>query len=207
MSRHEKTCHMPYVNNKGTDQLVYLRSLISTFYCLLPRKYITAILAKSSSFCCCAGRFESKLVANHRRQVFLWHGSNGPRQANLVLIAYVSSESSGEPAHPQPSLLAHTSSESRGIFRQKARSLAPLNGWACAVKIYHDGMLEDANSLDGAQMIIEDIEVYGLFNNIIIISGHWKSEGLSAVKRHLKSERILPPMGFIAATADLSWEC
>ena len=51
---------------------------------------------------------------------------------------------------PEPSLLAHTSSESRGTFRQKARSLAPLNGWACAVKICHDGMLEDTNSLDGA---------------------------------------------------------
>ena len=49
---------------------------------------------------------------------------------------------------PEPSLLAHTSSESRGTFRQKARSLAPLNGWACAVKICHDGMLEDTNSLD-----------------------------------------------------------
>ena len=54
---------------------------------------------------------------------------------------------------PEPSLLAHTSSESRGTFRQKARSLAPLNGWACAVKICHGGMLEDTNSLDGAQMI------------------------------------------------------
>ena len=51
---------------------------------------------------------------------------------------------------PEPSLLAHTSSESRGTFRQKAISLAPLNGWACAVKICHDGMLEDTNSLDGA---------------------------------------------------------
>ena len=51
---------------------------------------------------------------------------------------------------PEPLLLAHTSSESRGTFRQKARSLAPLNGWACAVKICHDGMLEDTNSLDGA---------------------------------------------------------
>ena len=29
---------------------------------------------------------------------------------------------------PEPSLLAHTSSESRGTFRQKARSLAPRNG-------------------------------------------------------------------------------
>ena len=46
---------------------------------------------------------------------------------------------------PEPPLLAHTSSES--TFRQKARSLAPLNGWACAVKICHDGMLEDTNSL------------------------------------------------------------
>ena len=53
---------------------------------------------------------------------------------------------------PGPSLLAHTSSESRGTFRQKARSLAPLNGWACTVKICHDGMLEDTNSLDGAHL-------------------------------------------------------
>ena len=53
---------------------------------------------------------------------------------------------------PEPPLLAHTSSESRGTFRQKARSLAPLNVWACAVKICHDGMLEDTNSLDGAHI-------------------------------------------------------
>ena len=54
---------------------------------------------------------------------------------------------------PEPPLLAHTSNESRGTFRQKARSLASLNGWACAVKICHDGMLEDTNSLDGAQLL------------------------------------------------------
>ena len=53
---------------------------------------------------------------------------------------------------PEPSLLAHTSSESRGTFRQKAKSLAPLNGWACAVKMCHDGMLEDTNSLGAAHM-------------------------------------------------------
>ena len=53
---------------------------------------------------------------------------------------------------PEPPLLAHTSSESRGTSRQKARSLAPLNGWACAVRVCHDGMLEDTNSLDGAQL-------------------------------------------------------
>ena len=56
---------------------------------------------------------------------------------------------------PEPSLLAHTSSESRGTFRQKARSLAPQNGWACAVKICHDGMLEDTNSLDEAHMKLQ----------------------------------------------------
>ena len=53
---------------------------------------------------------------------------------------------------PEPPLLAHTSSESRGTVRQKARSLAPLNGWASAFEICHDGMLEDTNSLDGAQL-------------------------------------------------------
>ena len=46
---------------------------------------------------------------------------------------------------PEPPLLAHTSSESRGTFRQKARSVAPLNGWTCAVEICHDGMLEETN--------------------------------------------------------------
>ena len=55
---------------------------------------------------------------------------------------------------PEPSLLAHTSSEPRGTFRQKARSLAPLNGWACAVKICHDRMLEDTNSLDAAHLFM-----------------------------------------------------
>ena len=58
---------------------------------------------------------------------------------------------------PEPPLLAHTSSESRGTFRQKTRSLAPLNDWACAVKVCHDGMLEDTNSL-GAALIINNQE-------------------------------------------------
>ena len=53
---------------------------------------------------------------------------------------------------PEPPLLAHTSSVSRGTFRQKARSLAPLNGWVCTIKVCHDGMLEDTNSLDGAHI-------------------------------------------------------
>ena len=50
---------------------------------------------------------------------------------------------------PESSLLAHISSESRG-------TLAPLNGWACAVEICHDGMIEDTNSLDGAQVILKN---------------------------------------------------
>ena len=58
---------------------------------------------------------------------------------------------------PEPPLLNHTSSESRGTFRQKARSLASLNGWACAVKTCRDGMLEDTNSLDGAHMQLAEI--------------------------------------------------
>ena len=54
---------------------------------------------------------------------------------------------------PEPPLLAHTSSESRGTVRQKARSLAPLNGWVCTVKICHDGMLEDSISFNTPHMI------------------------------------------------------
>ena len=59
---------------------------------------------------------------------------------------------------PEPPLLAHTSSESRGTFRQKARSLAPLNGWECAVKFCHGGMLEDTNSLDAAFQFVDHSE-------------------------------------------------
>ena len=72
-----------------------------------------------------------------------------PGQANLVVTTYASSEGSGS---PEPPLLAQTRNESRGTFRQKARSLAPLNRWAWADKILHDGMLEDTNSLDAAHM-------------------------------------------------------
>ena len=78
----------------------------------------------------------------------------GPRQANLVLLAYASSEGSGEPAQSRQNLRCSLiqAVKSRGTSRQKARSIAPLNGWACAVKICHDGMLEDTNSLDGAHI-------------------------------------------------------
>ena len=63
---------------------------------------------------------------------------------------------------PEPPLLAHTSNASRGTFRQKARSLALLNGWACAVKICRDGLLEDTNSPDAPQLIFT---VYGILSH------------------------------------------
>ena len=97
--------------------------------------------------------YPCKYTYQNVHTMYMWFG---PRQANLVLIAYASSEGQASlrirAVSPEPSLLAHTSSESRGTFREKARSLAPLNGWACAVKICHDGMLEDTNSLDGAHL-------------------------------------------------------
>ena len=76
---------------------------------------------------------------------------------------------------PEPPLLAHTSSESRGTFRQKARSLAPLNGWACAVKFCHDGMLEDTNSLDGAFIFVDftahfRILTHGIYRSVTLFS-------------------------------------
>ena len=61
---------------------------------------------------------------------------------------------------PEPPLLAQTGIESRGTFRQKARSLAPLKGWACAVTICHDGMLEDTNSLDGALLMTGKLKCF-----------------------------------------------
>ena len=94
---------------------------------------------------------------------------------------------------PEPPLLAHTSSESRGTFRQKARSLAPLNGWACAVKIYHEGMLEDTNSLDGAQMT----DLYRLFPR--------KTDGDSLAELLCSSIRWVPSSDFVSSSIP-SWQ-
>ena len=73
---------------------------------------------------------------------------------------------------PEPPLLAHTSSESRGTLRPKARSLAPLNGWACAVKICHDGMLEDTKSLDAAHIIVSNMNNHLTFDSILADCQH-----------------------------------
>ena len=96
---------------------------------------------------------------------------------------------------PEPSLLAHTSSESRGTFRQKARSLAPLNGWACAVKICHDGMLEDTNSLDGAHILLVLLKVCFKnkvpFNLLVNMSHVIKKICLRDCATRLDSNRLL----------------
>ena len=86
---------------------------------------------------------------------------------------------------PEPSLLAHTSSESRETFRQKARSLACLNGWACAVKICNDGMLEDTNSLDGAQIPVKLFRFVESYKKVII-----KTKNVSIEPKYDKTNKI-----------------
>ena len=90
---------------------------------------------------------------------------------------------------PEPSLLAHTSSESRGTFRQKARSLAPLNGWACAVKICHDGMLEDTNSLDAAQIIVNQSNLIQTSSWRVFVLKDWDFFGVYMWKKKTKTKK------------------
>ena len=45
-------------------------------------------------------RNKTTLKAFYKRKQHQMYQTIGPRQANLVLIAYASSEGSGEPAHP-----------------------------------------------------------------------------------------------------------
>ena len=111
---------------------------------------------------------------------------------------------------PEPSLLAHTSSESRGTSRQKARSQALLNGWACAVKICHDGMLEDTNSLDGAHLEFDNVLnfYYNLFNSIQgtithLISVVKSSTGIAVfASTSGMMSSLLPPSGSAEPRAD-----
>ena len=97
---------------------------------------------------------------------------------------------------PEPPLLTHTDSESRGTFRQKARSLAPLNGWACTVKMCHDGMLEDTNSLDGAHLhfILDHFCVF-------IVMVRWNLCKLRGTEKLLTNE-----FGH-TVKQPLSWQC
>ena len=89
---------------------------------------------------------------------------------------------------PEPPLLDHTSSESWGTSRQKARPLAHLNGWACAVKMCHEGMLEDTNSPDGAQIVLADRLWHGdawdlgIFFPGLTSLGKWQTDKDSSIK-------------------------
>ena len=80
---------------------------------------------------------------------------------------------------PEPPLLAHTSSESRRTFRQKARSLAPLNGWACAVKICSKTQIRLTRHICSCQrkstqekesiMMLNSYPLDGIFNPHLLI--------------------------------------
>ena len=120
---------------------------------------------------CCAFyrdfKFRLKNITNMDRVKRIWY-------LPLMRAAKVQASLRIRAVSPEPSLLAHTSSESRGTFRQKTRSLAPLNGWACAVEICHDGMLEDTNSLGGAHIITTYINKphvarFWIFGNFICV--------------------------------------
>ena len=67
-----------------------------------------------------------------------------------------------------------------------ARSLAPLNGWACAVKICHDGMLEDTNSLDGAQLL-----KYILHSNNVTLRSTWRHK----ISHYLSQKTLFSYLG------------
>ena len=89
---------------------------------------------------------------------------------------------------PEPPLLAHTSSESRGTFRQKARSLASLNGWACAVKI----CLEDTNSLDAPHLFLNRAEV--LKKKLSPTTKAPPSN--NPLNKPTQGGKVVPPLGF-----------
>ena len=101
------------------------------------------LICKSLRSCQSHTEWRSKLKMGRAKRIWYLSPMRAAKVQASLRIRAVS---------PEPSLLAHTSSESRGTFKQKARSLAPLNGWACAVKVCHDGMLEDTNLLGAAQM-------------------------------------------------------
>ena len=108
------------------------------------------------------------VIANVIRKVFYVGRIKRIWYLSPMLAAKVQASLRIRAVSPKPLLLAHTSSESRGTFRQKARSLAPLNGWACAVKICHDGMIEDTNSLDGAHWSL-DLPLVSVMSLIVMI--------------------------------------
>ena len=122
-----------------------------------PQKTVLAALEtrKRPSLC---SWYHSSIISEDSRDSLTF--SNHPKLGRAKRICYLSPMRAAKvqaslrirAVSPEPSLLAHTNSDSRGTLRQKPRSLAPLNGWACAVKVCHDGMLEDTNSLGAAHL-------------------------------------------------------
>ena len=70
---------------------------------------------------------------------------------------------------PEPSLLAHISSKSRGTFRQKARSLAPLNGWASQLKFVMTECSKTQIRLTGPKCGIKTSMVWLFFSSFWIL--------------------------------------
>ena len=102
-------------------------------------------------------KLESIYMGRIKRIWYLWPMRAVKVQASLRICA----------VSPEPPLLAHTSSESRGTFRQKARSLAPLNGRACAVKTCHDRMLDNTNSLDAPHIRVDLLQWPSVFGQAV----------------------------------------
>ena len=69
---------------------------IQIHYEYFMQDFISIALCKIN--CCNCSLFQSRLLYRVSQIIYFLYG---PRQANLVLIAYASSEGSGEPAHPR----------------------------------------------------------------------------------------------------------
>ena len=69
---------------------------------------------------------------------------------------------------PEPSLLAHTSSESRGTFRQKARSLAPLKAGHVQLKFVMMECSKTQIRLTG--LICPMVHLQQLYSSIMMVS-------------------------------------
>ena len=85
---------LPYATIKGPDQPAHMRSLISAFVvrCLdsMRSKFVKSKISRFlTGRWSWAGRFESYLVANPWRQVFLWRGSIKENFLQFPMETYV----------------------------------------------------------------------------------------------------------------------
>ena len=113
----------PKVSLGGQQRLIRLGRCPGWSESLLDAQIILLVSSCSSSITCILLSNSGHLGRIKR----IWYLSP-MRAAKVQAILRIPTVS------PEPPLLAHTSSKSRGTFRQKARSLAPLNGWACTIK-------------------------------------------------------------------------